>query len=69
MADIAIDRLSELGMPSELGKEIIKLAGPNAAVSGLTAIATADATDPATTQALANACKAKINEIITALQS
>lgn len=69
MANIAIDRLSELGMPSELGKEIIALSGPNTEVAGLTPLTTPDATDAATTQALANACKAKINEIIAALQS
>ena len=37
------------------------------ALSGVAVIATADATDPATTQALVNICKAKINEIINAL--
>lgn len=41
----------------------------NAAVVALTPIATPDATDPATTQALANANKAKINAIIAALKS
>lgn len=38
-------------------------------VAALTAIATADATDPATTMALANINKAKINSIIAALKA
>lgn len=37
------------------------------ALSGVTAIATANATDEATAVTLVNACKAKINEIIAAL--
>lgn len=37
-------------------------------VAALTPIATADATDPATTMALANINKAKINAIIAALK-
>lgn len=41
----------------------------HAAIADLTAIATADATDPATTMALANINKAKINQIITALNA
>lgn len=40
-----------------------------AQVAALTAIATADATDPATTMALANINKAKINAIIAALKA
>jgi hypothetical protein len=38
------------------------------AVTALTAITTDDATDLATAEALANACKVKINAIIAALQ-
>lgn len=38
-------------------------------VAALTPIATVDAIDPATTQALVNECKAKINAIISALQA
>lgn len=38
-------------------------------IAALTAIATADASDPTTTQALANECKAKINAIIAALKA
>lgn len=37
-------------------------------VAALTPIALADATDPATTMAMANANKAKINQIIAALK-
>lgn len=40
-----------------------------AEIQALTAIATADASDPATTQALANATKAKLNAVIAALKA
>lgn len=40
-----------------------------AAIQALTTIATADATDPATTMALTNINKAKINSIIAALKA
>lgn len=43
--------------------------GPNANVAGVTAIGTADATDLATAIALANATKAKVNQILTALKA
>lgn len=39
------------------------------AIQALTAITTADASDLATAQALANANKAKINQIIAALKA
>jgi len=38
------------------------------AIQDVEAIATADASDATTTQALANECKAKINEILAALK-
>jgi hypothetical protein len=38
-------------------------------VASVAAIATADGSDPATTQALANANKAKINEILVAMKA
>lgn len=38
-------------------------------VAALTAVATADGSDPATTQALANALKVKVNAIIAALKA
>lgn len=40
-----------------------------AEIAALTPVSTADASDPATTQALANANKAKINAIIAALKA
>ncbi|QXV71717.1 hypothetical protein psageK4_063 [Pseudomonas phage psageK4] len=40
-----------------------------AEVAALTTIATIDAIDPATTMALVNEVKAKVNEIITALKA
>lgn len=66
-------RLVELSMVPPLAKEVAtQIDGAMAAktqVAALTAIATADASDPATTQALANECKAKINAIIAALKA
>ena len=44
-------------------------AAQRTAIDALTAISTADATDPATTMALVNECKAKINDLISALQA
>lgn len=38
------------------------------AIADLTLITTPDGSDPATTQALVNDCKAKINALITALK-
>ncbi len=38
-------------------------------VAALTTVTTADATDPATTMALVNELKAKVNAIITALKA
>lgn len=43
--------------------------GPNANVSGVTAVGTADATDLATAITLANATKAKFNQLLTALKA
>lgn len=40
----------------------------NTALDAITAIATADGSDAATTQALANATKAKFNALLAALQ-
>ena len=71
MADVR--RLVELSMVPPLAKEVASqmsgaVAG-KAQVVALSAIATADATDPATTMALVNECKAKINAIIAALKA
>lgn len=62
-------RLTELGMAPSLAKEVADQidTAAGAPITPPAAIATADATDPATTMALVNICKAKINEIIAAL--
>lgn len=66
-------RLAELSMPTELAKEtasqINTAMATKAAIAALTTIATADAVDPATTMALSNINKAKINQIIAALKA
>lgn len=71
MADVR--RLAALSMVPPLAEEVAsQIEGSVAAkteIAALTAIATADATDPATTMALANINKAKINEIIAALKA
>ncbi len=43
--------------------------GPNNNVAAITAIGTADATDLATALVLANATKAKFNQLLTALKA
>lgn len=59
-------------MPQDLidfGKTRIKAkAFINSDVANITAVATADGSDPATTQALANALKVKLNALIAALK-
>ena len=66
-------RLAELSMPTELAKEVANqidgAVAAKAQIAALTTIATADAIDPATTMAMANICKAKINAIIAALKA
>ena len=66
-------RLVELSMVPPLAKEVATqidaAVAAKAAVAALTTIATADAIDPATTMALVNICKAKINTIIAALKA
>ncbi len=47
----------------------LKTMAPNAAAPALTAVTTPDATDAATVITLANANKAKINQIITLLKN
>jgi hypothetical protein len=49
------------------GKYLNELGGRQ--VANIAAIATADGSDPATTQALANANKAKINAILAAMKA
>ena len=62
-------RLTELGMVPQLAKEVAAqiTAASGSSITPPAPIATADATDPETTMALVNECKAKINEIIAAL--
>lgn len=66
-------RLVELSMVPPLAKEVATqidaAIAAKAAIAALTPIATADAVDPATTMALANINKAKINAIIAALKA
>lgn len=67
------NRLVELSMVPPLAKEVATQIeasiAAKTAIAALTAIGTADATDPATTMALANINKAKINAIIAALKA
>lgn len=71
MADVR--RLVELSMVPPLAKEVASQINTSiatkAAIAALTPVATADATDLATVITLANANKAKINAIITALKA
>ena len=62
-------RLVELGMVPPLAQEVASQIGSadNAAVAALTPVTTPDASSPETVITLANANKAKINEIIAAL--
>ena len=73
MALTNADRLGSLSMVPPLATEVVRqIAGSVAAktqIAALTTIATADATDPATTMALTNINKAKINAIIAALKA
>lgn len=63
-------RLAELSMVPPLAQEIAaNLPASNAGIQALTPIATADATDLATVLVLANATKAKVNQIIAALKA
>lgn len=66
-------RLTELGMVPQLASEVAKqMDGAVAAksqIAALTTVTTADATDLASAEALANANKAKINAIIAALKA
>lgn len=66
-------RLIELSMVPPLAKEVAAqidgAVATKAPIAALTPVATADATDLATAIALANANKAKTNQIITALKA
>lgn len=73
MAQTKVDRLVELSMVPELAKEvasqIVGGVASKAQIAALTPVSTANATDATTVITLANANKAKINEIITALKA
>lgn len=60
-------RLVELGMPTELAKEVAAKI-PNKP-TGVATVATADATDLATAITLVNALKSRLNSLITALKT
>jgi hypothetical protein len=62
-------RLVELGMVPELAKEVASQIGTadQTAIAALTPVTTPNATDATSVITLANANKAKINEIIAAL--
>jgi hypothetical protein len=66
-------RLTELGMVPELAKEVASQMGGAVAaktqIAALATVSTADATDLATAEALANALKVKVNAIIAALKA
>jgi hypothetical protein len=64
-----IQAVSALGMYEATVLGFFDSVAAKTQVAALTAIATADATDPATTMALANINKAKINAIIAALKA
>ncbi len=66
-------RLTELSMVPQLATEVAsQIDGAVAAksqIAALTTVTTADATDLATAEALANALKTKVNAIIAALKA
>lgn len=68
MADVR--RLAELGMVPELAKEVAaQIDGASGeSIASVATVATANGTDAASTQALANALKARLNELIAALK-
>lgn len=63
-----IQRLTERSMVPELAREVVNNL-PAGRVTSVAAIATADATDLPTVITLANATKAKVNELIAALKA
>lgn len=69
MADIR--RLAELGMATELAKEVANQmeGAAGEAIANVATVATADATDLDSAIALANALKARLNALITALKA
>lgn len=73
MAQSNASRLGELSMVPRLATEVVRQIAASGAskaqIVALTPIATADATDLATALVLANATKAKVNQIIAALKA
>lgn len=61
-------RLMELSMVPELAKEVAKIE-PATKIASVAAIGTADATDLETAITLANATKARVNQLIAALKA
>jgi hypothetical protein len=69
---VSITRIDEDDYLSPFAAEPLVVVGDvpaNEAVQGVATVATANGTDAATTQALANALKARLNELITALKA
>ena len=62
------EQLQRLGTPGPVA-EHMAASQPGALVSGVPALGTANATDLATAIALANATKARLNELIAALKA
>lgn len=58
-----------VGAPDESPKPVSKAVAGASAMADIAVIATIDAVDPATTMALVNICKAKINEMLNALKN
>lgn len=61
-------RLIELSMPPELAKEVATL-DTASRIASVATVATPDATDEASAVTLANALKARLNALITALKA
>jgi|GEM_PF-3941867 len=61
-------RLVEMGVVPELAKELATMETATK-IASIATVATADATDATTAAALANALKARLNALITALKA
>lgn len=61
-------RLAELGMATELAKEVATMEAATK-VANVATVGTANATDLDTAVTLVNAVKARLNELITALKA
>ena len=65
---VKMSRLTELSMVPQLAKEVAKMETATK-IAGVATIATPDATDLPTAITLANATKARLNALITALKA